>query len=171
MPGSPHADQDPLVDRLAEAMHQVTLRQLDDPGQQVVLDDATGGGGDADDLLRGVTQLGDARQQEVAEARRDRIFGYRGKGRAGSRQLLDQERIAAASKDHGRHEVRVGWPSRDGLELRRDIRRLERAELQPLDTGRSLELDQDARRSCPGSPGRPFGTSGRAGPGLRSRHG
>ena len=114
--------------------------------QQSRIDTLTGGRCDAQELLSGLRQLGDARQQYLSE----RLWQLRPIRPAGSReQLLGIERVAPRAHLDRLQEVRIQWMARDGRQLRCRLLPVEGAELEPLDASGAFELGEERQQWVP----------------------
>ena len=106
--------EDAVLDRLAQRLAHVAFRKLADGAEQGVLDVASGGGRDAQQVLRGAVEPDYALQQQVAQATRELAVLVRG-----SEELLGEERVAfSAGQDRVRQRRR-----RRGASVRCEQRR------------------------------------------------
>ena len=84
-----------MLDRLAQRLAHVALRQLRDRAEQRVADVAPGGRGQAQQALRRAVEPGDALQQQVAQAARELAAPVA----RGGEELLGEERVALGAGD------------------------------------------------------------------------
>ena len=126
-------------DRLPQRVQERGLGQVGDGGEQPMARPPAGRRCHAQHRACGVWQRLQAQAQDVAQG------GRQGAGCAagGGKQLLDEERIALAARVQARDELRCGGAAEDPCDLRRELHRRERRELDALHQLAALRLGQE----------------------------
>ncbi len=127
-------------DALAQRVDQRRLVERRGVGEERRIDALAGRRRDPQELLGGFREVGDPRQQHVAQ--RGREFGPAIVA-GGDEQLLGEERVAVRTGMDRLDEPWVEVVAGDGLELGADVAQVEGLELDPLDTAASLELGKE----------------------------
>ena len=133
-------DEDFVLDGLPQRLAHVGLGDGGERAEQRVADVASGGGGQAEQVLGRGVEPGDALQQQVAQAARQ-LAGLAAGGEAGE-EFFGEEGVAfGAGHDGVGHR---GWQGRAGGEQRRQLPGRERA-----------EFEHEARARAPYAVGEP----------------
>ena len=141
-------DEDAVLDRPAQRLAHVALREPGRRAQQRVADVAPGRRGQAQQALRRPVEPGDALQQQVAQAARELAALVAG----GGEELLGEERVAFGAGDDRVVSAAGGRSAGVSREQRRQLVALERS-----------ELEHERRARAPDAVGEPAHALGRRG--------
>jgi hypothetical protein len=147
-------DQDPAGHREAQRVGNLGIRRVEHRGERRIVDAATGGRGGAEHLPRPRWNVGERSGQHFAEPGRQAVL-RRGAEPRRAGELLDEERVAGRST----HELVPSVAGRRRTKAPEQLARLcrvERPQLEPLDTPVALDLGEELQRG--------FGLLERVGP-------